>query len=136
MSNSEIQLETTVNTLIFDGDCGFCTSTANFIHARSRTPIHVVAWQLTDVTQYSLLEPQTAERVWLVVTNSDGGTERFGGSDAFAKILILQRRPVLSAIGQLLLIPPFCALAGIGYRLVARFRHKLPGGTPACKLPR
>ena len=129
----QIPLETA--TLIFDGDCGFCTSTANYIVAHSHSPITAVAWQLTDVTQYGLLTPQTADRVWLVTTDAAGHQERFGGSDAFAKILILQRNPLLKAVGQLLLIPPFCAIAGIGYRLVARYRHRLPGGTPACKLP-
>jgi len=126
----------TTNTLIFDGDCGFCTSTANYLVKHSRQIITALPHQFTDVTEYGLLQPQAEARVWLVTTDEFGHQERFGGSDAFAKILILQQRPLLTAIGQLLLIPPFCALAGLGYRLVARYRHKLPGGTPACKLPR
>ena len=36
----------TANVLIFDGDCGFCTSAANFVVARSSMPIEAVAWQL------------------------------------------------------------------------------------------
>jgi predicted DCC family thiol-disulfide oxidoreductase YuxK len=119
-------------TLIFDGDCGFCTSTANYIVAQSRSPITAVAWQLTDVTQYGLLEPQTADRVWLV--NAAG--EKYSGHEAFAQLLILQKRPLLTFVGYLLLVPPVCWLSRLGYRLTARFRHLLPGGTPACKLPR
>jgi hypothetical protein len=32
-------------------------------------------------------------------------------------------------------LPGIRQLAGVVYRLVAKYRHKLPGGTPACKLP-
>jgi len=117
-------------TLIFDGDCGFCTTSANWAVKHSRTPIVAHPWQFTDVTAYGLLEPQAAEKVWMVV---DG--ERFGGSDAIAKWLILQKRWYATIAGNIMLIPPFCALFGLAYRVVAKNRHRLPGGTPACKLP-
>jgi hypothetical protein len=32
----------------------------------------------------------------------------------------------------MLATPPFSIAAAIGYRLVARYRYLLPGGTPAC----
>ncbi len=117
-------------TLIFDGDCGFCTTTANYIVRTSSVPIAAHAWQLTDVGQFGLSEAQTADRVYLVI-----GDETFGGHLAFAYLLFIQRNWALKAIGWLLTVPPLCWLASIGYRLVARYRHRLPGGTPACKLP-
>ena len=117
-------------TLIFDGDCGFCTSTANVIVRRSSVPITAHAWQLTDVAQFGLTEAQTAERVYLVL-----GDETFGGHLAFAYLLFIQRNWFLKALGWLLTVPPLCWLAAPGYALVARYRHRLPGGTPACKLP-
>ncbi len=116
--------------LIFDGDCGFCTSTANAVVARSTVPIVAHAWQLTDVTRFGLTEPQTAARVYLVV-----GDEKFGGHLAFAYLLFIQTNWALRAIGWLLTVPPLCWVASLGYALVARFRQRLPGGTPACKLP-
>lgn len=116
--------------LIFDGDCGFCTSTANAVVARSTVPIVAHAWQLTDVTRFGLTEHQTAARVYLVV-----GDETFGGHLAFAYLLFIQNNWALKAIGWLLTVPPLCWVASLGYALVARFRHRLPGGTPACKLP-
>ncbi len=116
--------------LIFDGDCGFCTSTANAVVARSTVPIVAHAWQLTDVTRFGLTEPQTAARVYLVV-----GDEKFGGHLAFAYLLFIQNNWALKAIGWLLTVPPLCWVASLGYALVARFRHRLPGGTPACKMP-
>ena len=127
-----VPVKKTLNTLIFDGDCGFCTSTANFIVAKSRSPITAVAWQLTDVTEFGLLTQQTADRVWLV----NGSGEKYSGHEAFAQILILQRNRLLTFVGYALLIPPICWVARPGYRLLARYRHLLPGGTPACKLPR
>lgn len=117
-------------TLVFDGDCGFCTTTANFIVRHSTVPIEAVAWQLTDVTRFGLTEQQTASRVYLFL-----GDEKFGGHLAFAYTLFIQRNHVLSALGWVLTVPPFCWLGSIGYALVARFRHRLPGGTPACKMP-
>jgi hypothetical protein len=35
--------------------------------------------------------------------------------------------------GHVLLVPPFRWLAAAGYPLVARWRHLLPGGAPACR---
>jgi len=119
----------TANVLIFDGDCGFCTSAANFVVSRSSVPIEAVAWQLTDVTVLGLTEVQTAARVYFVT-----GGETFGGHLAFAQILWAQGNWVLRAVGWLLTVPPFCWLGSIGYALVARFRHRLPGGTPACAI--
>ena len=123
-------MATTQHVLIFDGDCGFCTSTANAVVRLSRVPVTAVAWQLTDVLQFGLTEQQTASRVYLVL-----GDEKFGGHLAFAYLLFIQTNWLLKAVGWLLTVPPFCWLASIGYALVARFRHLLPGGTPACKIP-
>jgi predicted DCC family thiol-disulfide oxidoreductase YuxK len=116
-------------TLIFDGDCGFCTTTANYIVRRSKTPIAAHPWQFIDTTEYGVLQPQAQDRVYMVV---DG--QAFGGHEAFAAILRLQKNWFLSAIAFLIVVPPICWLSRIGYRLVAKYRHKLPGGTPACKL--
>jgi hypothetical protein len=32
-------------------------------------------------------------------------------------------------------LPGIRQSAGLVYRLIARYRHKMPGGTPACRLP-
>ena len=116
--------------LIFDGDCGFCTTTSNYIVKHSRTPITAHAWQLIDVTEYGILQPQAQERVYLI----DNG-HAYAGHEAFAHILRLQKNPILSALAFVMVVPPICWLSRIGYALVARYRHRLPGGTPACKTP-
>ena len=117
--------------LIFDGDCGFCTSTSNFIAARSSATMNVHAWQLIDVGLYGLTKEQTAAKVYFVV-----GGKAFSGHEAFAQILLAQRNWLLKAVGFVLMHPPLAWIARPGYSLVARYRHKLPGGTPACEMPR
>ena len=116
--------------LIFDGDCGFCTTTANYIVKKSKSPIVAHAWQLIDVTEYGILQPQAQQRVYMV----DNG-HAYGGHEAFAHILRLQKNVLLSAIAFVMVVPPVCWLSRVAYALVAKYRHKLPGGTPACKLP-
>jgi predicted DCC family thiol-disulfide oxidoreductase YuxK len=36
--------------------------------------------------------------------------------------------------GTLIQTPPFSLLAAGAYRIVARYRYRLPGGTPACRI--
>ncbi len=115
--------------LIFDGDCGFCTTTANLIREKSSTPIEIHPWQFIDVTKYGLTQAQTMDKVFVVE-----GVKPFGGHRAFAKILLLQKNPLLTLAGALIMYTPIAWLARPGYRLVAKYRHKLPGGTPACKI--
>jgi predicted DCC family thiol-disulfide oxidoreductase YuxK len=115
--------------LIFDGDCGFCTSTSNFIKAKSSTPIEIHPWQFIDVGEYGLTQAQVAAKVYFVAKGV-----AYSGHEAFAQILIAQRNVMMRAIGHTLMAPPISWLARPGYWLVAKFRHKLPGGTPACKL--
>jgi predicted DCC family thiol-disulfide oxidoreductase YuxK len=38
-------------------------------------------------------------------------------------------------LGRVLTLPGVHALAGLLYRLVAKYRYRLPGSTPACRLP-
>ena len=115
--------------LIFDGDCGFCTSTSIFIAARSSVSIEAHPWQFIDVGRYGLTKEQTAAKVYFVV---DG--KAFAGHEAFAQILIAQRSVLLNAVGFALMHPPISWLARPGYFLLAKYRHRMPGGTPACKI--
>ncbi len=116
--------------LIFDGDCGFCTTSANWIVARSKTSITALPFQWTDLESYGLTTQLASDKVWLVV-----GDERFGGHECIAKIALLQPNLFVRAIGRLMLTRPFSFVAAFVYRQVAKNRHRLPGGTPACKLP-
>jgi predicted DCC family thiol-disulfide oxidoreductase YuxK len=116
------------SVLIFDGDCSFCTTTANYF-TKNNSLVKAEAWQLTELSKYGLTAEQAAKRVYLV---SNGKT--YSANNAIAKLLTLQKNPLYKLLGYLMFIPPISWLAIPGYYLIARYRHLLPGGTPACKL--
>src|SRR5207248_7918382 len=49
------------STLVFDGDCGFCTATARFIERRIPTSARVVPWQRLDLDDVGLTREQCTE---------------------------------------------------------------------------
>jgi predicted DCC family thiol-disulfide oxidoreductase YuxK len=117
-------------TLVFDGDCGFCTTSAGL--ARRIAPgVQTVAWQHADLAALGLTAEEASARVVFV---DDDGTVS-GGAAAVAHLLE-SAGPGWRAVGRLLLAPGVRSVAEIAYRLVARYRYRLPGGTPACRLPR
>ncbi|HUR51979.1 MAG TPA: DUF393 domain-containing protein [Mycobacteriales bacterium] len=116
-------------TLVYDGDCGFCTSSVQWLTRRHITVDAVVPWQHTDVTQYGLTEQQCEDAVQLVLPE---GT--WSGHAAIGK-LFLRSPSWRKLVGMLLLTPPTSWVARGVYRWVAANRHRMPGGTPACALP-
>ena len=118
--------------LIFDGDCGFCTTVAKAIESRWRAqPIKIIPWQWAELHTYGITAEQAAARVYFVE-----GTEVFSGSKAITRILALSETGLWRFTAFLMTLPMLNLLAELGYRLVARYRHLLPGGTPACRVPR
>ncbi|WP_030908395.1 thiol-disulfide oxidoreductase DCC family protein [Streptosporangium amethystogenes] len=115
--------------LIFDGDCGFCTTSVRFAERRIGVRALVVPWQFTDLPALGVTR-ERAEREVLWV--QDGGV--YGGAQAVARLLIAAGLP-WSPLGFALRVPPLRWAAQGLYRLIAGNRHRLPGGTPACALP-
>jgi predicted DCC family thiol-disulfide oxidoreductase YuxK len=124
-------------TLIFDGDCGFCTTSANFAVARSKYPIAAVPWQRANLAAFGLTPELASARVYVALSGDgqSGKVSVFGGHGAFAKLFEIQPNVFAKMVGVLMVTPPISWIAAAGYVLVAKYRHKLPGGTPACKLP-
>ena len=115
-------------TLIFDGDCGFCTTSANFIVKESKPIVTAIPFQWAELQKFGLTAEQTVKKVYLHVEGTN-----FAGHKAVAKLLRLQPNPALKLLGLISLLPPFNWSAAFLYWLTAKYRHKLPGGTPACK---
>jgi len=115
--------------LIFDGDCGFCTTTANYIEKNSSTPIEIHPWQWVRLSDYGLTPEIAAAKVQVFANG-----KLFGGHRAFAKVLRVQKQWWFKILGGLTVTPPFSWGARVAYYFVAKYRHKLPGGTPACEL--
>ena len=113
--------------LVFDGDCAFCTSCARLLE-RIGPEAEVVAWQAADLDELGITAAQAAAAVRWVGAD---GTVRTG-HEAFAAALGTAAGSVWRILGRALLLPGVSPLAAAGYRLVARNRHRLPGGTPAC----
>ncbi|WP_440082456.1 thiol-disulfide oxidoreductase DCC family protein [Streptosporangium sp. LJ11] len=114
--------------LVFDGDCGFCTTSVRFAERRVGVRARVVPWQFADLRALGVTR-ERAEREVLWVENG----RVYGGAQAVARLLISAGLP-WSPLGLVLRIPPFRWVARGIYRLVAANRHRLPGGTPACAL--
>jgi predicted DCC family thiol-disulfide oxidoreductase YuxK len=120
--------------LIFDGDCGFCTSAARWAEKRFRGGERAKAWQLLGpgaLDSFGLSVDDVQQAAWWV--SADGTLDR--GHRAVGRALQAcggWRR----VAGWLTLTPPTSWLAAGIYKLVVRWRYRLPGGTPACRIPR
>jgi predicted DCC family thiol-disulfide oxidoreductase YuxK len=112
--------------LVFDGDCAFCTSSARLLERIGPEAV-IVPWQLTDLDPLGLTEVEAMEAVRWV--GADGSAR--AGHEAIAAALRTAGLPWRIA-GRILLLPVISPLAAAVYRIVARNRHRLPGGTPAC----
>lgn len=119
------------SVLIFDGDCGFCTTTANWITKNSKVAIEAVPYQWTDLTQYGLTAEEAAAKVQIVV-----GDKVFAGNNCMAKLLLIQPNIFLKFVGAVMVMPGVEPISAKLYEWIAANRQKLPGGTPACKLPK
>jgi predicted DCC family thiol-disulfide oxidoreductase YuxK len=122
-------------TLVFDGDCAFCTSSATWFAARlrrrDRPDVELVPWQFTDLAAIGTSSERAQREVlWL---GSDGSLS--GGAEAFASWLRYSGG-AWAVLGRMMTLPLVRQLAAAVYRVIARNRHRLPGGSPACALPR
>ena len=119
-----------MTTLVYDGDCAFCTSSVGFLRRlRLRAGI-VIAWQHADLAALGLTEQQCSAKLQWV----DDSGRISSGHEAVARLLLASARP-WRVLGALLLMPPFSWVGARVYDLIAANRGRLPGGTPACSLP-
>jgi predicted DCC family thiol-disulfide oxidoreductase YuxK len=114
--------------LVYDGDCGFCTSAVKIAQRRIGSPAEMQPWQRLDLGALGLDRTQCDESVQY--RNRDGIW--FSAGRAVAEILRESPRP-WSWLGQLAKLPGIAWLNEQIYHLVSINRHRLPGGTPACK---
>lgn len=118
-----------MTTLVYDGDCGFCTTC---VHAMARLRIGadtVIPWQHADLDALGLTAEECAAKVQWV--GDDGSHE--SGHEAIAALLVANRGWM--PVGRLLTAPGISCVASRVYTWVAAHRTQLPGGTPACAVP-
>ena len=96
---------------------------------RDRTP-RLVPWQFTDLAALgTTAERAQREALWV---GTDGTI--YGGAAAFAEWLKF-RGGAYAVAGHVMNLPVVRALAAAVYRVIAKNRHRMPGGSPACALP-
>jgi len=115
--------------LVFDGDCAFCTSSVRFAQRWIRRMPQVVSYQRADLARLGLSEQQCAQAVQYVARDH----RVHSAHDAVAATLLAAGKGWW-VLGALMHVPGVHWLCGVAYRWVARNRHRLPGGTPACSL--
>lgn len=118
-------------TLLYDADCGFCTTSAGWLGRRGLTvaiePLHAADLAALGV------DAERAAREIPLVERTPAGFRVSYGHRAIGGALASGGFPWRIA-GWLLLHPPLTWIAGPVYALVARNRHRLPGSTAACRL--
>ncbi|GAA1912685.1 hypothetical protein GCM10009753_50860 [Streptantibioticus ferralitis] len=116
--------------LVYDGDCGFCTTSVTFAEKRIRPLCEVTPWQFAELDPLGVTQRRAEyELLWIT---PDGSV--YGGAQAVAKLL-LSARGGWAVLGALLKLPPIRWAAHGLYRIIADNRDRMPGGTAACALP-
>ena len=118
---------------LYDGDCAFCTRCVMFLARHLRSTARIVAWQAADLDSLGVSEDDCTAAVQWVASG-----RAHAGPAAFAHLLrsATRRRDLAwRIVGRLLALGPVLAAAWPVYQLVARHRHRLPGGASGCALP-
>ena len=116
--------------VFFDGVCGLCNHTVNFLMARDRHAVLRFA-PLQGETSQQIVPEDVRQRLNTFVF-ADGGKLSYRSS-ALARILF-RLGGVWSVAGALLWVIPW-PLRDLGYRVVSKLRYRLFGKHESCRLP-
>ncbi|MER6826937.1 DUF393 domain-containing protein [Streptosporangium sp. NPDC000563] len=125
-----IPVGTPARFLVYDGDCGFCANALRTLRRVLPDWPDTFAWQALDLAHHGLSPEQVAGAAWWI----EQGKAPAGGARAFAALLVWQRSRGWRVLGRLMSVPPVSWAAHLVYAVVARTRHRLPGGTPLCSV--
>jgi predicted DCC family thiol-disulfide oxidoreductase YuxK len=113
-------------TFIYDGDCGFCSRTAEQLR-KLRLDADIVSWQQTDLAPFGLTEAEVIEAAqWVAPTG-----EIASGHAAIAAAL-RNAGGVWVIPGWVITAPGISLVSRRLYRWIAANRYRLPGATGAC----
>lgn len=114
--------------LLYDGDCGFCERSVAILRRLAGPALYAVAWQRADLAPLRVSPTQLRTEVVLV-----DGDQRFAGAVAFA-VALRSAGGAPALIGWLIGRPGLRSVAAVCYRVIARHRHRLPGGSAVCRI--
>lgn len=117
--------------LIYDADCGFCTTTAHWIYHQTNQAIEIQGWQFIPerMKELGLTAADGMTQVWFV----DQHGRLSGGAEAANRAMRLTwwAKPFT----YLYHVPGIQQIQKWGYRWIANNRYKMPGSTEACAVP-
>ncbi|MEY3407545.1 MAG: DCC1-like thiol-disulfide oxidoreductase, partial [Actinomycetota bacterium] len=64
-----------------------------------------------------------------------GEIQKWGGAQAVGKLLLIQPKLWIKPLAILAFVPVFKQIADVLYKLISRYRGRLPGATDACAIP-
>jgi predicted DCC family thiol-disulfide oxidoreductase YuxK len=131
VTGAELSKPSRNGLLVFDGDCAFCSTWVERLRDVLPRYPETTPYQWADLDELGLSLDDVQHFAWYLTP-----THQYAGHLAFSALLRSQPRVELRFAGWLIATPPFSWAAALGYRFIARYRHLLPGGTPACALPR
>jgi predicted DCC family thiol-disulfide oxidoreductase YuxK len=114
--------------LLYDADCAFCTRAAAVV-PKLRLAVGVCSLQSVDLAKLGV-DPDRATRE-LPFVDASGAVSY--GHVAVAGALRTGPLP-LKIAGRIMTLPGLNPVFAALYRLVAKNRHRLPGGSAACQL--
>lgn len=120
----------TQHTLIYDGDCAFCTLWVNRLEKALPAFPPTRTSQSISLDDFALSANDVARFAWYITP-----THQYAGHLAASALLRAQPRRGLRFLGWLIATPPLSYVAAGVYAFVAKFRGKLPGGTATCAAP-
>lgn len=116
--------------LIYDGDCGFCTSTAAWMQARFVDGIRVESWQSVEMADFGLTDQNGQESSWWI----DDEGSAVGGAQGIGWALRSTKPAWAQLAGRFITFAPVRPVSKLAYKVIVRYRHKLPGSTDACRM--
>jgi predicted DCC family thiol-disulfide oxidoreductase YuxK len=131
--------------LVYDGDCAFCSSSVRWLERRFPGAFVARPYQRADLAALGLTERQCHERLqWIGDAGAPASTRESGARAVGALVragAATAERPVGAAESVLwrttaaaTRVRPTSWIAAALYRAVAANRHRLPGGTPTCRM--
>jgi predicted DCC family thiol-disulfide oxidoreductase YuxK len=115
--------------LLFDGDCSFCTSCANWARRHIRHLDNTVPYQFADLPPLGVTAEQCEQALQWV-----GADHTVLSAHLAVAQTLIDAGKGWAVIGRTMRLPGLRQLSGAVYRWVARNRSRLPGGTPACSI--
>jgi predicted DCC family thiol-disulfide oxidoreductase YuxK len=125
--------------LLYDGSCGFCARSVQFVlhHEARRRTLRFAALDSAIGLEVRARHPEIEgvdSVVWVESTDAGGGTERVLVRSAAVLCVLRYLGGVWQALALLAAIVPR-SLADWFYDFIARHRHQLTRGGPACLIP-